>query len=93
MRAADLASAGLLDQDGRQLQKLIGSPVNLAWGYPENVAYTDDIGRRSLVQRFRVSFSSLDCIWDGYFEKSVSFVRPNPKFRAKLAIIWESEHF
>ncbi len=32
MIAADLASAGLLDQDGRQLQKLSGSPVNLAWG-------------------------------------------------------------
>jgi len=27
------------------------------------------------------------------YEKSVSFVRPNPKFGAKLAIIWENEHF
>jgi hypothetical protein len=26
------------------------------------------------------------------YEKSVSFVRPNPKFGAKLAIIWENEH-
>jgi hypothetical protein len=27
------------------------------------------------------------------YEKSVSFVRPNPKFGAKLAIIWENKHF
>jgi hypothetical protein len=27
------------------------------------------------------------------YEKSVSFVRPNPEFGAKLAIIWENEHF
>jgi hypothetical protein len=27
------------------------------------------------------------------YEKSVSFVRANPKFGAKLAIIWETEHF
>jgi hypothetical protein len=27
------------------------------------------------------------------YEKSVSFVRPNPKFAAKLAIIWQNEHF
>ena len=27
------------------------------------------------------------------YEKSVIFVRPNPKFGAKLAIIWENEHF
>jgi hypothetical protein len=27
------------------------------------------------------------------YEKSVSFVRPNPKFGAKLAIILENEHF
>jgi hypothetical protein len=27
------------------------------------------------------------------YDKSVSFVRPNPKFGAKLAIIWENEHF
>jgi hypothetical protein len=26
------------------------------------------------------------------YEKSVSFVRPNPKFGAKLAIIWQNEH-
>jgi len=25
-------------------------------------------------------------------EKGVSFVRPNPKFGAKLAIIWKNEH-
>jgi hypothetical protein len=29
----------------------------------------------------------------GIYEKSVSFVRPNPKFRAKLAIIWEMNIF
>jgi len=27
------------------------------------------------------------------YEKSLSFVRPNPKFRAKLATIWENEPF
>jgi hypothetical protein len=27
------------------------------------------------------------------YEKSVSSVRPNPKFGAKLATIWENEHF
>jgi hypothetical protein len=27
------------------------------------------------------------------YEKSVSFVSPNPKFGAKLAITWENEHF
>jgi hypothetical protein len=27
------------------------------------------------------------------YEKSVSFVKPNPKFGAKLAIIWQNEHF
>jgi len=26
------------------------------------------------------------------YEKSVSFVRPNLKFEAKLAITWENEH-
>jgi hypothetical protein len=27
------------------------------------------------------------------YEKIVSFVRPNPKFGAKLAIVWQNEHF
>jgi hypothetical protein len=27
------------------------------------------------------------------FDKSVSFVKPNPKLGAKLAIIWENEPF
>jgi len=27
------------------------------------------------------------------YEKNVSTVKPNPKFGAKLAIIWENEHF
>jgi hypothetical protein len=27
------------------------------------------------------------------YEKSVSFVRANPKFGTKLAIIWANEHF
>jgi hypothetical protein len=35
--------------------------------------------------------------WTGFgmriYEKSVSFVRPNPKFEAKLAIIWEMSIF
>ena len=52
--------------------------------------------RRSRVQRFRGSrFHSRP--WTAFgmriCEKSVSFVRPNPKFGAKLAIIWENEHF
>jgi len=31
--------------------------------------------------------------WMRIYEKSVSFVRPNPKFGARLAIIWQNEHF
>jgi len=27
------------------------------------------------------------------YEKSVSFISPNPKFGAEWAIIWENEHF
>ncbi len=27
------------------------------------------------------------------YEKSVSFIRLNPKLEAKLAITWENEHF
>jgi len=27
------------------------------------------------------------------YEKSVSFVKPNPKFGAKLAITWKNERF
>ena len=27
------------------------------------------------------------------YGKRVSFVKPNPKFGAKLAITWENEHF
>jgi hypothetical protein len=49
--------------------------------------------RGSGVQGFKVAFSSLDCIGMRIYEKSVSFVRPNPKFGAKLAIIWVNEHF
>jgi len=47
----------------------------------------------SKVQGFKVQFSSPECIWVSIYEKSVSFVRPNPKFGAKLAITWENEHF
>jgi hypothetical protein len=52
--------------------------------------------RRSGVQRFRGSgFHSRR--WTAFgmhiYEKSVSLVRSNPKFGAKLAIIWENEHF
>jgi hypothetical protein len=43
--------------------------------------------------RLKVPFSSPDCIWDAHLRESVSLVRPNPKFGAKLAIIWENEHF
>ncbi len=52
--------------------------------------------RRSRVQRFRGSrFHSRPQTAFGMriYEKSVSFVRPNPKFGAKLAITWENEHF
>jgi len=27
------------------------------------------------------------------YEKSVNFIKPNPEFGAKLATIWEYEHF
>jgi hypothetical protein len=29
----------------------------------------------------------------GIYDKSVNFVRSNPEFGAKLAIIWGNEHF
>jgi hypothetical protein len=50
----------------------------------------------SKVQRFRGSrFHSRP--WTAFgmriYEKSVSFVRPNPKFGAKLAIIWKMSIF
>ena len=51
---------------------------------------------RSRVQRFRGSrFHSRPRTGFGMriYEKSVSFVRPNPKFGAKLAIIWDNEDF
>jgi hypothetical protein len=47
----------------------------------------------SKVQGFKGAFSSLDWIWDAYLQTSVSFVRPNPKFGVKLAIIWEMSNF
>ncbi len=47
----------------------------------------------SKVQGFKVAFSFLDCIWDAFLREKVNFIRPNPEFRAKLAIIWENEHF
>ena len=54
------------------------------------------ICNRSRVQRFRGSwFNSRPRSAFGLhiYEKSVSFVRPNPKFGAKLAITWENEYF
>jgi hypothetical protein len=52
--------------------------------------------RRSRVQRFRGSRLH-SRPWTAFgkriYEKSVSFVRPNPKFGAKLAIIWQNEYF
>ena len=47
----------------------------------------------SKVQGFKVQFSSRSAFGLRIYEKSVSFVRPNPKFGAKLAITWENEHF
>ena len=52
--------------------------------------------KRSRVQSFKSSrFHSRPRTAFGMriYEKSVSFVRPNPKFEAKLAIILENEHF
>jgi hypothetical protein len=43
--------------------------------------------RRSKVQGFRVPFSSLTAFEMHIYEKSVSFFRPNPKFRTKLVIL------
>ncbi len=51
--------------------------------------------RRSRVQRFRGSRLH-SRLWTAFgvriYEKSVGFVRPNPKIGAKLTIIWENEH-
>jgi len=57
---------------------------------------TIDICGRSRVQRFTGSrFHSRP--WTAFgkrvYEKIVGFVRPNPKFGAKLAIIWENKRF
>ena len=43
--------------------------------------------------RARGCILPLDCILDACYEKRVSFVRPNPKFGAKLAIIRKNEPF
>jgi len=51
--------------------------------------------RRSRVQRFRGSrfqFRPWTAFGMGIYEKSVSIVKPNPKFGAILAIIWKNEH-
>jgi hypothetical protein len=54
------------------------------------------VHKRSRVQRFWGA-RLLSRRWTAFgmriYEKSVSFVRPNPKFGAKLAIIWGNEHF
>ncbi|MFO7739842.1 MAG: hypothetical protein R6V46_15295, partial [Desulfatiglandaceae bacterium] len=53
-------------------------------------------GNHSRVQRFRGSrFNSRPRSAFGLriYEKSVSFVRPNPKFGTELAITWENEDF
>jgi hypothetical protein len=51
---------------------------------------------RSRVQRFKGSRLHAHP-WTSFgmriYQKSVSFVRPNPKFEAKLAIIGANEHF
>ena len=52
--------------------------------------------KRSGVQRFRGSrfhFRPWTAFVMRIYEKSVSFVRPNQKIGAKLAIIGENEHF
>jgi hypothetical protein len=45
----------------------------------------------SKVQGFKVPFSPRTAFGMRIYEKSVSFVRPNPKFEPKLAIILENE--
>jgi hypothetical protein len=39
-----------------------------------------------------VPFSFPDPIWNVYLKKSIIFNRPNPKFRAKLAITLGNDH-
>jgi hypothetical protein len=63
---------------------------------PEVLAISIFIVRSKQVQRFRGSrFHSRS--WTAFgmriYEKSVSFIRTNPKFGAKVAIIWENEDF
>jgi len=48
----------------------------------------------SKVQRFKVPFSFPDCIWNAYhLRENVIFVRPNPKFGAKLAMLGKMSIF
>jgi hypothetical protein len=52
--------------------------------------------RRSGVQRFggtRLYSPPWTAVGMGIYEKSVIFVRHNPKFGVILAIIWENEYF
>jgi hypothetical protein len=78
----------IVDKEAQELQ----SPDHSAKMLSINIY----IRNRSRVQRFRGSrFNSRPQSAFGFriYEKSVSFVRPNPKFGAKLAITWENEHF
>jgi hypothetical protein len=47
----------------------------------------------SKVQGFKVPPSSLDCIWNAYLRENRQLRQAYPKFGAKLAIIWQNEHF
>jgi NADH:ubiquinone oxidoreductase subunit 4 (subunit M) len=45
------------------------------------------------VHGLKVPFLSWTAFGILIYEKSVSFIRPNPKFGAKLAIIWQNKPF
>ena len=49
--------------------------------------------RRSRFRGSRFHSRSWTAFGMRIYDKSVSFVRPNPRFGTKLAIIWQNEHF
>jgi len=74
----------------------------MRWECKYHVAFTSNKCRKKYSRRSRVQglpasggFHSRPRIAFGMriYEKSIGFVRPNPKFGAKLVIIWENKHF
>ena len=66
------------------------------WSFKWGIFRGKKWGNRSQVQRFqgsRLHAHPWTAFWMCIYEKRVSFVRPNPKFGAKLAIVWENEQF